>query len=214
MAVILIGAGGHASVVADALAVTGVRIAAVCAERGIGASFAGQRVQSLEALPELRVAGHVHAHVAIGQPMVRARLGAALSAAGFRLCSVVHPRACVSPSAEVGEGAFIAAGVIIAPGVRIGARAIINHRCSLDHDTAVGEDAHLAPGVLTGGHARIGARSWVGLGAVLRDRAVIGAGSFIGAGSLVLKSIPEAVLAYGQPARVVRSIAEGDWPYP
>ncbi len=214
MAVILIGAGGHAGVVADALAAQGVRIAAVCAELGVGASFAGQVVQGLDALPGLRAAGHVQAHVAIGQPGARARLGALLTESGFRLATVVHPFACVSPSATLDDGAFIAAGGIVGPRARIGARAIVNHRCSLDHDTEVGEDAHLAPGVLTGGYARIGARSWVGLGVVLRDRAEIGADSFVGAGSLVLKSVPPAVLAYGQPARVVRNLVDGDWPYP
>lgn len=214
MAVILIGAGGHAGVVAEALARLGRPIAAVCVESGAGGIFAGLPVQGFDALPALQVAGHTEAHIAIGQPMARARLGAQLLAQGFRLASVVHPAACVAGSAVLDDGVFVAAGAIIGPGVRIGARAIVNHRCSVDHDAEVGEDAHLAPGVLTGGYARIGARSWVGLGALLRDRVEVGAGSFIGAGSLVLRSIPAGVLAYGQPARVVRALADGDWPYP
>jgi sugar O-acyltransferase (sialic acid O-acetyltransferase NeuD family) len=214
MAVILIGAGGHAGVVADALRRQGQTIAAICVEQGAGGVFAGLPVQDFAALPGLRAAGYIDAHVAIGQPMARARLGALLVAQGFRLASIVHPAACVSDSAIVADGVFIAAGAIVGPGARVGARAIINHRCSLDHDAEVGADAHLAPGVVTGGYARIGARCWIGLGTVLRDRVDIGDDSFIGAGSLVLRPVPAGVLAFGQPARVVRRLDDGNWPYP
>lgn len=214
MAVILIGAGGHAGVVADALALGGRKIAAVCVEGAAVGQFAGLPIRGFDALPALAGEGHAEVHVAIGQPQARARLGAMLQAQGFRLATIIHPAACVSTSATLGEGVFVAAGAIVGPGARVGARVIVNHRCSLDHDTEVSEDAHLAPGVLTGGYARVGARSWIGLGAVLRDRVEVGADSFVGAGSLVLKSIPAGVLAYGQPARVVRNLAEGDWPYP
>lgn len=214
MAVILIGAGGHAGVVADALMACGRTIAAVCVEGVAGGQFAGLPIRGLDDLPALGREGHAEVHVAIGQPRARARLGLWLQAQGFRLATIIHPAACISPSACVAEGVFVAAGTIIGPRARIGARAILNHRCSLDHDAEVSEDAHLAPGVLTGGYARVGARSWIGLGTVLRDRVEIGADSFIGAGSLVLKSIPDRALAYGQPARVVRALADGDWPYP
>lgn len=104
MAVILIGAGGHAGVVADALARLGQPIAAVCAESGAGGSFAGLPVQGFEALPGLRAAGHAEAHIAIGQPAARARLGAQLLAQDFRLATIVHPAACVADSAMLGEG--------------------------------------------------------------------------------------------------------------
>lgn len=214
MAVILIGAGGHAGVVAEALRRLGRPIAAVCVETGASGVFAGLPVQGLEALSALHRTGFDEVHVAIGQPQARARLGTALLARGFRLATIVHPAACVADTAELGAGAFVAAGSIVGPSVRIGARAIVNHRCSVDHDAEVGADAHLAPGVLTGGYARIGARSWLGLGTVLRDRVEVGDDSFVGAGSLVLAAIPPRVLAYGQPARVIRPLDQGSWPYP
>lgn len=52
----------------------------------------------------------------------------------------------------------------------------------------------------------------IGMGSMVLDGAEIGEGAFIGAGSLVPpgKKIPAGVLAFGRPAKVVRSLNEVD----
>src|SRR5688500_7368911 len=57
--------------------------------------------------------------VALGDPVQRGRLGAAILAAGASLASVVHPRATVSPCAMVGRGVAIMAGVQVSPAASI-----------------------------------------------------------------------------------------------
>lgn len=47
---------------------------------------------------------------------------------------------------------------------------------------------------------------WIGAGAIILPGVTIGAGSVIGAGAVVLRDIPAAVLAVGNPARVIRSL--------
>jgi acetyltransferase-like isoleucine patch superfamily enzyme len=47
---------------------------------------------------------------------------------------------------------------------------------------------------------------WLGLNVVVLKGVTIGRGSVIGAGSVVTKSIPQGVVAAGQPARVVRTL--------
>lgn len=51
----------------------------------------------------------------------------------------------------------------------------------------------------------IGDNVWLGMGAVIFPGVSIGSGTIIGAGSLVTKDIPENVIAYGQPCKVVRA---------
>jgi acetyltransferase-like isoleucine patch superfamily enzyme len=46
----------------------------------------------------------------------------------------------------------------------------------------------------------------LGAGATVLDKITIGAGSIIGAGSVVTRAIPEGVVAFGAPARVIRSV--------
>ena len=48
---------------------------------------------------------------------------------------------------------------------------------------------------------------WVGAGAYIGPGITIGCGSVIGAGSVVTHDIPEGVVAYGVPARVMKKIS-------
>jgi acetyltransferase-like isoleucine patch superfamily enzyme len=53
----------------------------------------------------------------------------------------------------------------------------------------------------------IGNHVWVGAGTIILEGVTIGDHVVIGAGSLVNRSLPDRVLAYGQPARVVRQLS-------
>lgn len=203
---VLVGAGGHASVVFDAAYKAGHRVRAVLSERAVGESFFGHRIQSPETLMSLLAPDLLHVHVAIGDAKARRRLATRATELGFGLLTVVHPMASVADSATLGPGSFVAAGSVVAPGATVGSGCIVNHRVCVDHDVVLGAWSHIAPGVTIGGHAVIGEEVWVGMGSVIRDRARIGERSLIGAGSVVLRDIPAGVVAYGQPARAIRRL--------
>ena len=57
-----------------------------------------------------------------------------------------------------------------------------------------------------GAPVTIGADVWVGSGAIILPGVTIGARTVIGSGSVVSRSLPEDVLAMGNPCRVVRQI--------
>ena len=87
-----------------------------------------------------------------------------------------------------------------------------------------GAQAPLAPGVqlLTATHpldaeARaagpelahpitIGPRAWLGGGVIVAPGVSIGADTVVGAGSVVVRDLPDGVLAVGNPCRVVRQL--------
>ena len=52
----------------------------------------------------------------------------------------------------------------------------------------------------------VGNDCWIGAGAIIMPGVTIGGGTTIGAGAVVTKSLPERVIAVGNPARVVRSV--------
>jgi len=56
----------------------------------------------------------------------------------------------------------------------------------------------------------IGDDVWLGGNVVVCPGVTIGAGSIIGAGSVVTKDVPAGVLAAGNPARVIRTLIEGE----
>jgi acetyltransferase-like isoleucine patch superfamily enzyme len=57
---------------------------------------------------------------------------------------------------------------------------------------------------MVGGEVEIGSHSMIGIGAVVSNRVKIGKESVIGGNSFVIKDIPENVVAYGIPAKIIR----------
>ena len=88
----------------------------------------------------------------------------------------------------------------------------------------IGDNVFIAPncGIYTAGHPldvqsrnegieyskkiKIGNNVWIGGNTVILSGVSIGDNTTIGAGSVVTKNIPKGVLAFGNPARVIRNI--------
>jgi sugar O-acyltransferase (sialic acid O-acetyltransferase NeuD family) len=197
----LIGAGGHAKVVLDALLVSGTPISELKIRDGDTAR-AGQSVLGVGiAVPELDISLTGAAfHVAIGSCTARENLyqrGAGLGMAGL---TITHPAATLSHAAEIAVGCFVAAGAIIGPDARIGSGVIINHGAIIDHDCVVGDFSHIGPNATLGGAAKVGARVLVGAGAVILPGLNIGDDAVIGAGAVVTRDVGAGETWVGNPA--------------
>lgn len=208
---IVVGAGGHAKVVLDALSLLGrYRVVGLIGRaEEAGSEVLGTPVIGTDAdLASLHAGGIMGAVLGIGSvgdPSARIAAATALRAEGFHLPPIVHPTAAVSPRAELADGVFIAAGAVVAVDASIGACAIVNSGAVVDHDCVVGEFAHISPGVSLSGGVRIGDRTHVGTGSSVAQYVSIGADVLLGAGSVVVDDIEDGVVAYGNPARVIRS---------
>jgi sugar O-acyltransferase (sialic acid O-acetyltransferase NeuD family) len=213
--IVIIGSSGHAKVVIDIVQREGLYniVGLIDSFRAVDETTWGYRVlggeHDLPALTEQhRITG---ATVAIGDNFVRATVAARIrdTCPDIELVRAIHPSAVVADSASIGAGSVIMAGAVIAPCSTIGQGCIINTGATLDHDSAMGDFASLAPGAVTGGNCRIGECSAISIGATLIHGLTIGEHSVIGAGSLVMDSIGPLVVAYGVPAKVVRSRGKG-----
>lgn len=195
---LILGAGGHGRVVADAALVAGLwtRVSATDRDpaRCNGELLAGVALQANAAIHAERAV-----HVAIGDAGARAREVSGLPAG--TLVSVIHPKASVSPHALVAPGCFIAAQAVVAPGARLGISVIVNHGAVVDHDVSVGEFSHVAPMAVLGGGVEVGRRVLVGSGAGILPGLRVGDDVVIGAGAMVVEDLPEAGVYAGVPAR-------------
>lgn len=164
-------------------------------------------------LPALVAAGTVGGViVAVGDNWTRARIVREVRALvpDIEFVTAVHPAAVVAEGVTIGPGTVVMAGAVVNPGCEVGEFCIVNTRASLDHESVLGNYASLGPGVTTGGRVRIGAWSAVGIGATVLQEIEIGTHTVVGAGSTVLHNVPDSVVAYGTPARVVRGREPGD----
>ena len=125
---------------------------------------------------------------------------------GITFRALVHPRAHMGSNVHVGEGAIINAGAIIAPNARCGDFCMINRGATVGHESHIGMYSIVGPSAAIAASCRIGEMATIGIGACVLEKIEIGRRSTIGAGSVVTTDIPEGVLAWGVPARVVRAM--------
>jgi len=197
--IVLLGAGGHAKVVADA----------VLSRRGTVAGFyddASDPSLSI-VLPGAKHLGPLASAssetrlviLAIGDLAARRAVLQGLPSLSW--ASAIHASAVVSPRATVEPGALIAPRAVVNPGAAIGPHAIINTGAIIEHDCTIGENTHIGPGAILSGGVRIGTDTLIGSGAIVLPGVSIGSGCVIGAGSVVTADLPDGCRVVGVPAR-------------
>lgn len=207
------GASGHARVVADIVRLRrDFYVAGFIDDVNLnrcGSEFCGSTILGgREQLVLLRDNGIKHLIFGFGDCKARLTLSLVAKDFGFDLATALHPGAIIASDVLIQPGSVVMAGAVINPGSVIGENVIINTASSVDHECIIDDGVHIGPGVHLGGGVRIGRGTWVGIGAVVKDKVEIGKSAIIGAGTVVLKDIPSRVVAFGVPARVMRSIEE------
>jgi len=209
MRILIIGAGGHAQVVADIL--LRAQEQGVC-QQALGylddnPTLAGQSLLGLPILGkivQLDQIEHDALIIAIGHNPLRQSLYETLQRQGECFAVACHPRAIIAPDVSVGPGSVICAGAIVNPGSQIGQNVILNTGCTVDHHNIVNDHVHIAPGAHLGGDVHICQGALIGIGATIMPQRAVGSWSTVGAGSLVHKNVPEQATVVGVPARAVR----------
>jgi sugar O-acyltransferase (sialic acid O-acetyltransferase NeuD family) len=213
---VVIGSSGHARVVIDIVRSRGSFEVAGLLDpaRPVGEYLDGVAVLGREdQLPALREQYQLQGFVvAIGDNHVRGQVFERLRdlCPALETPVLAHASAVISPQSSLGPGCVIAASAIVGPGAQVGRCCIVNTAASLDHDALLGDFASLAPGAMTGGAASVGRYTAIGMGAMVVHGVCVGEQTVVGAASLVARDLGSQVVAYGVPARVVRSRSPGD----
>ena len=118
--------------------------------------------------------------------------------------NIYHPQSVLSKTCKTGNGCSLGPGAVIAPFAKLGNHVSINRNATVGHHSTVSDFATLNPGCNIAGYCHIGKGATIGMGANIIDGKKIGNNTTIGAGALVTKDIPDNVIAYGIPAKVIR----------
>ena len=121
-----------------------------------------------------------------------------------RFINVIHSGLDISKMSSLGNGVLINSKVSIAAHIHIGDFVSINRNVSVGHHTIIGDYCSINPGCNVAGNVTIGEGTTIGMGTNILHQVKIGKNSIIGAGSVVTKDIPDNVIAYGSPCKVIR----------
>ncbi|MEE9312012.1 MAG: acetyltransferase [Planctomycetota bacterium] len=211
---LILGAGGHAKVVMDAIeagacseiAPDGFKVTGfIDIEDGslVGEKFLELRVLGdLSDLPRLKLQGGQAVFPGHGDPLSRAKAVAASQKIKYKLPILIHPSGTVSNSASIGAGSFVAAGAVVGPDANLGRYCLVNTCASVDHDCVLGEGVHVSVGARLAGNVRVDADTLIGAGATVIPGIKIGKEVTIAAGAVVVKDVPDGATVMGVPGTI------------
>lgn len=118
--------------------------------------------------------------------------------------TVIHSTAVISPSSVIGEGVFIGANVYIGPNAVIKDHCIINTHAVVEHDCQIGKNVHISVNSTLCGNVHILNDTFLGAGSVVIPKIVIGSNAYIGAGIKVGFNISSRCFYDGQNLPILR----------
>ncbi len=206
--IILFGAGGHAKVIASIIEKQNKYI--------IAGFFDNLNLQNnklgnytiFHSFSDIKQHNIRKGIIAIGHNQLRHKFFKLIisSLPEMEFVSIIDTSAQIARDVEIGDGSVVMPLTCIHCGSVIGAHSIVNTKASLDHDNYLGNFASVSPGVTIGGNSSILDFAFIGLGSNIIQKITIGKNVIIGSGSTVLKNIPDNVVAFGSPCKIIRPI--------
>jgi sugar O-acyltransferase (sialic acid O-acetyltransferase NeuD family) len=193
---IIIGASGHGSVIADLAKDLGYSI--FFWDDDLQKQVSGFNVFKRE----LNISINSRLIIGIGSNKTREAISLQYPQESF--ISLVHPKTIVSNNTKIGTGTVVLSGAIINCGTTIEAHCILNTSAVIDHDCVLGKFVHVSPNVTLCGNVIIGSGTWIGAGATVIQGIRIGQNVIIGAGSVIIKDVPDNATVVGNPGKIIK----------
>ena len=199
--IIILGKGGHASSMIDAIERFGeYEIAGYIINEDVEIEDEKYPIIGKdEDLAKIYQNGIHNAAIGIGflgKGVLRNKLYRKLKEIGYSLPIISDPTAIISKKADIHEGTFIGKGAIVNAGAQIGKMCIINTGAIVEHDCRISDFSHIAVGAVLCGEVNIGKNTLVGANATVIQGKSIGNGCIVGAGETVIQNVEDNKVIY------------------
>jgi sugar O-acyltransferase (sialic acid O-acetyltransferase NeuD family) len=117
---------------------------------------------------------------------------------------IVHPSATVSRHSTVGYGSVVLAGARVMPNTQIGRHSFVLANAYVGHDNVIQDFVTVTNSASISGMTTIEEGCYIGANSSIIERIVVGKWSLVGLGSVVLKGVPAFSVVVGNPGRVIK----------
>ncbi|MBS9775998.1 MAG: acetyltransferase [Fusobacterium sp.] len=208
--IVIIGAGGHAKVVADII----LKRKSELNEKLNIIGFLDDNYKNLKykKIFDISILGKMdlikefknkdyYYVVAIGNNKIREKIVKENSE--LKYYTAIHPSVIIGNEVEIKDGTVVMANVVINSYSYIGKHCILNTASIIEHDNLIEDYVHISPNSTLCGGVKIDKYTWVGAGSTVIQGINIGENNMIGAGSVVLNKIDGNIIVVGNPARKI-----------
>lgn len=199
--IVMIGGGGHASVLAEILLQQDRKILAVISLEDISECSVFKGIKHLRNDSDVLTFNKDQVLLVNGiglmpKSNLKRNINEYFLSLGYRFETVISDSALVSPSAVIESGVQILSAVIINAGSKIGAHTIINTAALVEHDCDIGSYNHLSPRCVLCGQVNTKINVFIGANATVLNNVSIGNNSIVGAGCTIRKRIDDNDIVY------------------
>ena len=199
--VIIVGAGGHAKVIADIVIKSNDNlIGFLDDEIMIGTKILGDyEVMGPTSLIDSIKGENKFFIIAIGNNSIRKKF---YEKYDVNYYTAIHPTAVIGTDVEIGEGSCVMPNACINANSKIGKCCIINSGALVEHDCVLDDFVHISPMASLCGTVKVGRLTQIGARATVRNNVIIGEEILVGMGATVVKDLTLKGTYIGTPAKL------------
>ncbi|OBT10104.1 shikimate dehydrogenase [Vibrio sp. UCD-FRSSP16_10] len=203
--IVIIGGGGHASVLADILQRQNREILAVVCPDEINqrSVFSGilhiKEDVGITRFPPSQIC-LVNGIGMLPKSNFKQKINEYFLSLGYKFETIISEHALVSPYATIESGAQILPMAIVQAGAVVGSHSIINTAAIIEHDCNIGSYNHIAPKATLCGDVKTEDSAYIGAGAIIIQGLSVGYKAIVGAGVCLTSNLKSNSIAY--PAKI------------
>ncbi len=205
--IVMIGGGGHASVLTEILRFQEREILAIISPENINQRSVFKGIRHLTKDDDVLAFDKDKVLLVNGIGMMprsglKKKINERFLSLGYQFETVISDNAFVSPFSKIENGAQILPMSIIQTGVTVGSHSIINTGALIEHDCIIGAYNHVAPRATLCGQVETDIGVFIGAGATLIQSLSIGKYAVVDAGVCLKQSLKSNSIAY--PTKVMK----------
>lgn len=141
----------------------------------------------------------------IGNNPLRRKILNKVSELGYNTPYFIHPSACIADNVSIADGVYVLPQTVIMPFTRIDKYCMISMNAKIAHHSILEEGCFISTGVNFGANIHALKDAYMGIGSLIMTGVkIVGENSLIGAGSIVIRDVPDNAVMVGNPAKVLK----------